>query len=300
MRRGIIQIYRVFLLVQSCRATNEFALSMCMKLPSFGHRWSALIFWHYFVLLSCQRLSLTTLSYLWQRNQDELLDEMIESGLDAIIIKVAGIGLSVKHLGQSLVQMQPILRRLVCNQAIPMSLLLFRVQNEQYGAHICGEGGEYETLTLDCPLFKRRLKLFVFTIVHCCSWHTADPEERQQVETVIHSDNDFATVAYLRVLRATLENKPSVDLPVINPPELLSEEFVDLGEDISNPPPGDEADEILLRERERAAVFVTSSRVGPWVSVTNVQASQDPQIRETSIEEETVACFGILKSEAKS
>lgn len=24
-----------------------------------------------------------------------------------------------------------------------------------YGCNVCGEGGEYESLTLDCPLFKR-------------------------------------------------------------------------------------------------------------------------------------------------
>ena len=32
-------------------------------------------------------------------------------------------------------------------------------QNDRYGTHICGEGGEYETLTLDCPLFKKRIIL---------------------------------------------------------------------------------------------------------------------------------------------
>lgn len=26
----------------------------------------------------------------------------------------------------------------------------------KYGLHICGEGGEYETFVLDCPLFKHR------------------------------------------------------------------------------------------------------------------------------------------------
>ena len=25
--------------------------------------------------------------------------------------------------------------------------------NTKYGVNVCGEGGEYETLTLDCPLF---------------------------------------------------------------------------------------------------------------------------------------------------
>jgi len=28
-------------------------------------------------------------------------------------------------------------------------------QNEKYGLNICGEGGEYETFTLDCPLFTK-------------------------------------------------------------------------------------------------------------------------------------------------
>lgn len=27
--------------------------------------------------------------------------------------------------------------------------------NKKFGANVCGEGGEYETLTLDCPLFQR-------------------------------------------------------------------------------------------------------------------------------------------------
>ena len=31
-----------------------------------------------------------------------------------------------------------------------MDILLCRM----YGINVCGEGGEYETLTLDCPLFK--------------------------------------------------------------------------------------------------------------------------------------------------
>ena len=29
--------------------------------------------------------------------------------------------------------------------------------HRKYGIHVCGEGGEYETFTLDCPLFKKRI-----------------------------------------------------------------------------------------------------------------------------------------------
>lgn len=31
--------------------------------------------------------------------------------------------------------------------------------HEKYGLNVCGEGGEYETFTLDCPLFKQRIAM---------------------------------------------------------------------------------------------------------------------------------------------
>lgn len=39
--------------------------------------------------------------------------------------------------------------------------LLRRFFCRLYGSNVCGEGGEYETLTLDCPLFKVRLPLLI-------------------------------------------------------------------------------------------------------------------------------------------
>ena len=86
---------------------------------------------------------------------------MIASGVEAVLIKVAGIGLTAKHLGRTLAEMQPNLQRLVCCLLSSSIYLIPLLKNELYGLHICGEGGEYETLTLDCPLFKRRINLFV-------------------------------------------------------------------------------------------------------------------------------------------
>ncbi|TRY69704.1 hypothetical protein DNTS_008912 [Danionella cerebrum] len=40
----------------------------------------------------CARLDLKPLAYLWERNQADLLREMISSGLQAIVIKVAALG----------------------------------------------------------------------------------------------------------------------------------------------------------------------------------------------------------------
>lgn len=66
------------------------------------------------MLSRCSRLGLTSLGYLWRREQEELLDEMIESGIDAILVKVASIGLMPrKHLGKTLEELQQELLALV-------------------------------------------------------------------------------------------------------------------------------------------------------------------------------------------
>ncbi|BEI85929.1 hypothetical protein CcaverHIS002_0602160 [Cutaneotrichosporon cavernicola] len=119
----------------------------------------------------CQRLGLTSLSYLWQSEQLPLVTKMTTSGLDAILVKVAGIGLREQHVGMSLAQLIPYLTRL----------------QMQYGAHPAGEGGEYETLTLDTPLFSHRIRIVESEVV------VSDPEPN--------------LVAYLRVRKAELDPK---------------------------------------------------------------------------------------------
>ena len=92
----------------------------------------------------CERLGLVSLGYLWERDQKTVFDEMIQSGISAVLIKVACMGLDPRiHLGKDLRSMRPHLWALA----------------ETYGCNPCGEGGEYETLTLDCPLFKKRIVL---------------------------------------------------------------------------------------------------------------------------------------------
>jgi diphthine-ammonia ligase len=52
----------------------------------------------------CGRLGLTCLAYLWQRDQKELLAEIIESGLVAVVIKVAAIGILRTYYAHSRVE----------------------------------------------------------------------------------------------------------------------------------------------------------------------------------------------------
>ena len=98
----------------------------------------------------CTRLGLTSLSYLWQRDQSELLQEMVVSNVGAILVKTAGMGLKPNdHLGKSITELHDYLQSL----------------GREQGCNVCGEGGEYESLTLDCPLFKKRIVLDTTEIV---------------------------------------------------------------------------------------------------------------------------------------
>uniref|UniRef100_T1JCC9 Diphthine--ammonia ligase n=1 Tax=Strigamia maritima TaxID=126957 RepID=T1JCC9_STRMM len=121
----------------------------------------------------CLRLGLVSFAYLWQRDQKELLDEMISSDIKAIVIKTASLGLDPeKVLGVD-----------ICNLSQYFSSL-----NAKYQLNVCGEGGEYETLTLDCPLFKKKIEILDQEIVYI-------------------TKDDYAPVAFLKIKKACLVDK---------------------------------------------------------------------------------------------
>jgi diphthine-ammonia ligase len=96
----------------------------------------------------CQRLGLTSFAYLWRRgSQHETLRAMIhEAGLEVVLVRVAAPPGLVpqRHLNKSLKQLEPTLYRLY----------------DKYRLHVCGEGGEYESLCLFAPgLYRKRLVL---------------------------------------------------------------------------------------------------------------------------------------------
>ncbi|KAI9142664.1 hypothetical protein BKA69DRAFT_1065709 [Paraphysoderma sedebokerense] len=126
----------------------------------------------------CQRLRLTSFAYLWQQDQETLLQKMVECGMESMLVKVAAMGLDQKHLGKTIGQLG--------NHLINM--------NRKYDLHVCGEGGEYETSTLDCPLFRRRIVV-----------------DERRIHT--HSDDHFAPVVYLTFEKMHLEDKPVSSIP---------------------------------------------------------------------------------------
>lgn len=70
-------------------------------------------------------MNLTPLCYLWKRDQKEILQEMVDFGLDSILVKTASIGLESKHLGLNLKAMLPELFHLVFNGVV----ILFSMRN---------------------------------------------------------------------------------------------------------------------------------------------------------------------------
>ncbi|CAM0942887.1 unnamed protein product [Alopecurus aequalis] len=131
----------------------------------------------------CSRLGLVSLAYMWRQDQTLLLEEMIRRGIVAITVKVAAMGLKPSaHLGKELAQLKSHLLQL----------------NESFGINVCGEGGEYETLTLDCPLFRNaRIVLDDF-------------------EVILHSADSIASVGILHPLAFHVEPKPGSSSSIVD------------------------------------------------------------------------------------
>lgn len=211
-------------------------------------------------------LQLQPLAFLWMRDQTSLLSEMVQSGLVAMVIKCAGIGLTERDLGKTLAQLQPKLEQL----------------HSTYGAHVCGEGGEYETLTLDSPLFEKRLAV-------------------TGQECVVHADAAFASVTYLRITETSLEAKGqsgrSAVLEQVRAPPLFdaaAAAAVDTAKALAASAenlPG--AVDAAVEGEGLAAVRSHSCHKAPWLAVADLCA---PAGERTSVAQETEAVLRLLQS----
>lgn len=90
----------------------------------------------------CQELGLSSVAPHWHRDPQEYMEEIIKLGFQVIITAVAAEGLEESWLGREI------------NQETLDELL---VLHEKYGIHLAFEGGEAETLTLDGPIFKKKI-----------------------------------------------------------------------------------------------------------------------------------------------
>ncbi len=90
----------------------------------------------------CKQLSLSCVSPLWGRKQEGLLREMLQHNFTIMVVGIAARGLDEKWLGR-------IIDERVLNELVELK--------KKFKINVAGEGGEFETLVLDCPLFEKRI-----------------------------------------------------------------------------------------------------------------------------------------------
>jgi len=92
----------------------------------------------------CFDLGLQSIAPLWQSAPVSNWDKMLRLKFEVMITGVAAYGLGQEWLG-----------KVIDKQAVK------QLQNLHGTCYVCtgGEGGEFETLVLDCPLFDRKLKV---------------------------------------------------------------------------------------------------------------------------------------------
>ena len=90
------------------------------------------------------RLDAELFAPLWQRDPRTLAEAMLDAGFEIRIIQVAAHGLDESWLGRTL---------------DAGTIAELETLNDEYGVHILGEGGEFETLVTDGPHMDRKIEL---------------------------------------------------------------------------------------------------------------------------------------------
>ena len=92
----------------------------------------------------CRQFGLKSLMPLWHENEYDILNEILNLKFEVIITGVYAYGFNKEWLG-----------RKIDGKTVEALMEL----NRKYRVSLVGEGGEYETLVLDAPFFKKKIKI---------------------------------------------------------------------------------------------------------------------------------------------
>ncbi len=92
----------------------------------------------------CEELGLESVTPLWHEDLLNIMRELIDLKFKVIIIGVYAYGLDKSWLGKE-----------INSETLEKLVEL----NEKYQISLVGEGGEYESLVLDAPFFKKRIEI---------------------------------------------------------------------------------------------------------------------------------------------
>ena len=92
----------------------------------------------------CDELDLECFNPLWQKDQEELLGELIKNKFEVVISGVFAYPLDQKWLGRKI------------NENFIEKI---KEMNRKYSISMAGEGGEFESFVVNCPMFKNHIKI---------------------------------------------------------------------------------------------------------------------------------------------
>ncbi len=92
----------------------------------------------------CKQLKLKCITPLWQENPQNILREILDLKFEVIITGVYAYGFSAEWLGRKIDE---------------ETVNALKELNRRYGVSLVGEGGEYETLVLDAPFFRKKITI---------------------------------------------------------------------------------------------------------------------------------------------
>ncbi len=95
-------------------------------------------------------LGLRVFAPLWRQDPERLVHDYLAAGLRIVFSSVSADGFDATWLGRA------------WDDAIVRDLLALRAR---HGVHPCGEGGEFETLVLDAPFFRKTIEVLEATPV---------------------------------------------------------------------------------------------------------------------------------------
>ena len=94
----------------------------------------------------CANAGLTAVLPLWKQDRRQLITEMLESGIETMIVSCNEI------MGNTFIG------KIITPELVG--------ELETLGVDACGENGEFHTLVLDCPLFDERLNVSIGDVLH--------------------------------------------------------------------------------------------------------------------------------------
>jgi diphthine-ammonia ligase len=92
----------------------------------------------------CDELDIECFNPLWQKDQTELLQELVKNKFEAVISGVFAYPLDQKWIGRKI------------NESFIEKI---KEMNRKYSISIAGEGGEFESFVVNCPMFKNHIKI---------------------------------------------------------------------------------------------------------------------------------------------